>query len=173
MITQILEKPLEKEMTHKDDELLILLPYPDFFQSAMVLSPEHAKQTMENITRVLSILSSSEHSKHKGTICHYTNPNVKFWRMNQATLKFYYNMLLCKNSFDEVLPPFNVFLPVSVPIWFGNEEFHYSHRCYCLQDDHHYYQAEDKFDVIKPEDWYEVMTKPLFWGIPEPPSLAP
>lgn len=115
------------------------LPYDDFLQSVKVLDYRRlGKQRVETF-QVLNILLGRTESKG------WTNhPVTRMWRGYEDALKLYQNFTIkewidrgYKNtmSFEEI----SDMRKITLPHWFGNNDFHRSHRSNLLRKDFNYY----------------------------------
>ena len=114
------------------------LPYADFQKSVEVLDYRRlGKQRVESF-QVLNVLLNR--TQTKGWRNH---PVTLMWTGYESALKLYQNITIreCirrgyKNnmSYEEIEPN-----SAAMPIWFGNEEFHRSHRSNLLRKDFKYY----------------------------------
>ena len=114
------------------------LPYADFKKSVEVLDYRRlGKQRVETF-QVLNILL--ERTSTKGWRNH---PVTLMWTGYESALKLYQNMTIrewanrgYKNNmqYEEIDPS-----TIVMPAWFGNEEFHRSHRSNLLRKDFKYY----------------------------------
>jgi len=114
------------------------LPYPDFIQSVKVLDYRRlGKQRVETF-QVLNILL--ERTPTKGWRNH---PVTRMWAGYEEALKLYQNFTILEwidrgynnNMKFEQIDHKNILLPK----WFGNKEFHRSHRSNLLRKDYEYY----------------------------------
>jgi len=116
------------------------LPYADFQKSVEVLDYRRlGKQRVETF-QVLNILL-----KRTSTTGWRNHPVTLMWTGYESALKLYQNITIrewvgrgYKNnmSYEEIEPG-----SVVMPPWFGNEEFHRSHRSNLLRKDFNYYSA--------------------------------
>lgn len=114
------------------------LPYPDFVKSVKVLDYKRlGKQRVETF-QVLNILL--DRTPTKGWRNH---PVTRMWTGYESALKLYQNYTILEwidrgynnnMKFEEVNPR-----SVIMPPWFGEEEFHKSHRSNLLRKDYEYY----------------------------------
>jgi len=114
------------------------LPYPDFIKSIKVLDYRRlGKQRVETF-QVLNILL--ERTPTKGWRNH---PVTRMWTGYEEALKLYQNYTIkewvdrgYKNTmqYEEILPD-----KLVMPVWFGDENFHRSHRSNLLRKDYEYY----------------------------------
>ena len=114
------------------------LPYADFKKSVEVLDYRRlGKQRVETF-QVLNILL--ERTPTKGWRNH---PVTLMWTGYESALKLYQNITIrewvnrgYKNNmqYEEIDPA-----SVTMPAWFGSEEFHRSHRSNLLRKDFGYY----------------------------------
>ena len=129
------------------------LPYPDFKKSFEVLDYRRlGKQRVESM-QILNILLSDK--KIGGWVNH---PAVKMWRGHEDALCLYMNLCIeewikrgYKNTMSFLATPEKIIYPK----WFGDNEFHASHRSNLLRKDYTYYS---KFG------WTEPTTLPCKWG---------
>jgi Pyrimidine dimer DNA glycosylase len=114
------------------------LPYADFQKSVEVLDYRRlGKQRVETF-QVLNILL--ERTPTKGWRNH---PVTLMWTGYESALQLYQNITIREwvrrgynnnMSYEEIDPD-----TVIMPTWFGNEEFHRSHRSNLLRKDFSYY----------------------------------
>ena len=114
------------------------LPYADFQKSVEVLDYRRlGKQRVETF-QVLNILL--ERTPTKGWRNH---PVTLMWTGYESALKLYQNMTIREwvrrgynnnMQYEEIEPG-----TVVMPAWFGNEDFHRSHRSNLLRKDFGYY----------------------------------
>lgn len=114
------------------------LPYPDFAKSVKVLDYKRlGKQRVETF-QVLNILL--DRTPTKGWRNH---PVTRMWTGYESALKLYQNYTILEwidrgynnnMKFEEVNPG-----SVIMPPWFGEEQFHKSHRSNLLRKDYEYY----------------------------------
>jgi hypothetical protein len=114
------------------------LPYADLQESVRVLDYRRlGKQRVETF-QVLNILL--DRTPTKGWRNH---PVTRMWSGYESALQVYQNYTIqewvnrgYKNNmqFEEILIPFP-----QMPSWFGDEEFHRSHRSNLLRKDYEYY----------------------------------
>ena len=114
------------------------LPYPDFQKSVEVLDYRRlGKQRVETF-QVLNILL--DRTPTKGWRNH---PVTLMWTGYESALKLYQNITICEwinrgynnNMKLEEIEPDSIVMPP----WFGNEQFHRSHRSNLLRKDYEYY----------------------------------
>lgn len=132
------------------------LPYPDFVKSAEVLDYRRlGKQRQEVIVLLGAITVGNGWSKH---------PAAKMWVGHQNALVLYgFNMCIewenrgyknntCLQTIGEYLSPDQ---PIVLPSWFGNEDFHRSHRANLTRKD----------PVFYGKYWQEDPTLPYIWPV--------
>lgn len=114
------------------------LPYPSFTQTAKVIDYKRlGKQRVENL-QILNILLNRTESK--GWRNH---PAVLMWEGYEDALKLYQNIIISEwiqrgynnNMAFEVVDLEHL----DMPLWFGDEDFHRSHRSNLLRKDYSYY----------------------------------
>lgn len=127
------------------------LPYPDFIQSVKVLDYRRlGKQRVETF-QVLNVLL--ERTTTKGWRNH---PVTRMWAGYEEALKLYQNFTILEwidrgynnNMKFEQIDHRNILLPP----WFGNNEFHRSHRSNLLRKDYEYYS--EYFDEPSDLEYY-------------------
>ena len=114
------------------------LPYADFVKSVKVLDYRRlGKQRVETF-QVLNILL--DRTPTKGWRNH---PVTRMWTGYEEALKLYQNYTILEwidrgynnnMKFEQIHKD-----KLVMPAWFGNEEFHKSHRSNLLRKDHEYY----------------------------------
>lgn len=114
------------------------LPYPDFIQSVRVLDYRRlGKQRVETF-QVLNILL--DRTATKGWRNH---PVTRMWEGYEEALKLYQNFTIQEwisrgYNNNMKLEELN-YKRITLPPWFGNKEFHRSHRSNLLRKDYEYY----------------------------------
>jgi hypothetical protein len=112
------------------------LPYPDFQESARVLDYRRlGKQRVEGM-QILNIISGRvPDSRWKN------HPAVKMWAGYENALMAYTNTMISewidrgyKNNMELYKPG-----GIKYPWWFGNENFHRSHRSRLIEKDKDFY----------------------------------
>ena len=99
------------------------LPYPDFSASARVLDYRRAGKQRVEAFQILKALYDSNYGWQN-------HPAVKMWRGYEEALKVYFNAVSLewvKRGYQHTMGFFEV-ESYELPVWFGNEDFHYSHR---------------------------------------------
>lgn len=114
------------------------LPYPDFIQSVRVLDYKRLGKQRVETYQVLNILL--DRTPTKGWRNH---PVTRMWTGYEEALKLYQNFTIkewidrgYKNTmqFEEL-----DYRRITLPPWFGNKDFHKSHRSNLLRKDYEYY----------------------------------
>jgi len=134
------------------------LPYDDFTKSLSVLDNKRLGKQRVEASQILNALSG----KTKGWVNH---PATKMWRGYESALILYRNLSIIewiRRGFNNTMPFFSspggglLFSPnaVIMPGWFGNKDFHASHRSNLLRKDPSYY---GKFG------WDESSDLPYIW----------
>ena len=131
------------------------LPYPDIIKSVQCLDNKRLGKQRVEAMQILKALTNSSYGWQN-------HPAVKMWRDCEDVLQEYMNqciqewirrgfnnhMLYCiyrENDFNEFWFPIR-YLPegkIFYPKWFGNEEFHDSHKSNLLRKDYDYYKQFD------------------------------
>jgi len=114
------------------------LPYPDFQKSVEVLDYRRlGKQRVETF-QVLNILL--DRTPTKGWRNH---PVTLMWTGYESALKLYQNITICEwinRGYNNNMKLEQIELDsIVMPPWFGNEQFHRSHRSNLLRKDYEYY----------------------------------
>ena len=126
------------------------LPVPDFKKSAKILDWRRLGKQRVEARQILKALQTG-----KGWIHH---PATKMWKGYEEALIAYSNEMIQEwinrgyNNTMEILPTKSF----QMPPWFGNEEFHASHRSNLLRKD---------FDHYSQFGWTEKDNKPYVWPI--------
>ena len=114
------------------------LPYPDFLQSVKVLDYRRlGKQRVETF-QVLNILL--DRTPTKGWRNH---PVTRMWTGYEEALKLYQNFTIeewIKRGYKNSMKMEELdYKHINLPHWFGNKDFHKSHRSNLLRKDYEYY----------------------------------
>lgn len=114
------------------------LPYPDFLQSVKVLDYRRlGKQRVETF-QVLNILL--DRTPTKGWRNH---PVTRMWTGYEEALKLYQNLTIeewVKRGYKNTMQLEQLdYKRITLPPWFGQKEFHRSHRSNLLRKDFEYY----------------------------------
>lgn len=110
------------------------LPYSDFVASARVLDYRRLGKQRIEARQILTALSDPEYGWQN-------HPAVKMWRGYVEALKAYFNAISrewVERGYQHNLG-FFVVEDYELPVWLGNEEFHYSHRSKLYQKNPNYY----------------------------------
>lgn len=134
----------------KGKQMQTFLPVPDFKKSAKILDWRRLGKQRVEARQILKALQTG-----KGWIHH---PATKMWKGYEEALIAYSNEMIQEwinrgyNNTMEILPTKSF----QMPPWFGNEEFHASHRSNLLRKD---------FDHYSQFGWTEKDNKPYVWPI--------
>ena len=114
------------------------LPYADFIQSVKVLDYKRlGKQRVETF-QVLNILL--DRTPTKGWRNH---PVTRMWTGYEEALKLYQNFTIeewIKRGYKNTMKLEEIDMRhITLPPWFGNKDFHRSHRSNLLRKDFEYY----------------------------------
>ena len=124
------------------------LPYNNFQKSVECLDYKRLGKQRVEAMQILNILLSNK--KTGGWVNH---PAVKMWRGYENALALYMNTCIIewiKRGYNNTMKIFVVFEgEVKYPGWFGDLNFHASHRSNLLRKDHKYYS---KFGWVEPTD---------------------
>jgi hypothetical protein len=110
------------------------LPYADFDKSVHCLDRQRlGKQRVEAMQILNTLASGSRWANH---------PAVLMWRGYENALRLYMNKCIqewIRRGYNNTMQIVEVTEPVEMPPWFGNEEFHASHRSNLLRKDAEWY----------------------------------
>ena len=114
------------------------LPLPDFSESLLCLDYRRlGKQRVES-WQILSIITGEARSK-----AWTKHPAVLMWMGYENALILYYNLNLEeweRRGYNNVkLKPIKISKEVVYPPWFGDKQFHASHRSELLRKNYDYY----------------------------------
>lgn len=121
------------------------LPYPDYVQSAECLDTKRlGKQRVEVLQILRTLLGLSDGWKN--------HPAVKMWGGCEPSLVLYGIAVCdewvrrgyldtCKSKILDICDPLGgeYCIPIPTPRWFGDPDFHASHRSNLLRKDHDWY----------------------------------
>ena len=128
------------------------LPYSDFQKSVEILDYRRlGKQRVETF-QVFNILL--ERTATKGWVNH---PVTKMWRGFEEALKLYQNITITewiKRGYKNTMQFETIedMQRITLPHWFGNKDFHRSHRSNLLRKDFEYYSQH--FDEPSDLEYY-------------------
>ena len=128
------------------------LPYPDIKKSLRCLDSKRLGKQRVEAYQILNIIL--KRTKTKGWRNH---PAVKMWKKNPNALKCYFNEALKEwilRGYKNNMKFERVRGKVVFPFWFGNKEFHASHRSNLLRKDKKYYSQFN---------WKELLDLPYIW----------
>jgi len=121
------------------------LPYPSFSESANVLDYRRLGKQRVEAWQILNILNGNSKSN-----AWRNHPAVRMWRGYEMSLA-HYGVAMCtewKNRgfndtmlrrFEDVLPSKLLIYGALMPLWWGDEQFHRSHRSNLLRKNKSYY----------------------------------
>jgi hypothetical protein len=115
------------------------LPYPDLEESIVCLDSKRLGKQRVEAMQILNILTGKQ--KTKGWINH---PAVLMWKGFENALRYYMNLaivwwILRGYNNTMLMQPINE-SSVELPTWFGNPEFHDSHKSNLLRKDESFYK---------------------------------
>ena len=128
------------------------LPYPDIKKSLRCLDSKRLGKQRVEAYQILNIIL--KRTKTKGWRNH---PAVKMWKKNPNSLKCYFNESLKEwilRGYNNNMKFEKVRGKIVFPFWFGNKEFHASHRSNLLRKDKKYYSQFN---------WKELLDLPYIW----------
>jgi hypothetical protein len=112
------------------------LPYPDFQKSVQTLDWRRLGKQRVEAMQILNVLLGSRKNGWRN------HPIVKMWTGYEDALCLYMNHCIeewvgrgYKNTMQFVATP----VEIEYPKWFGDKEFHASHRSNLLRKDYKYY----------------------------------
>lgn len=137
------------------------LPYPDFKKSLESLDNKRlAKQRVETYQLIAGLtgkLTKTGKSYSKGRVNH---PISQMFRDNIPALKQYLNDSIdvwVARGKNNTMEKEVINEDIIMPSWFGNEEFHASHRSNLLRKDFNYYSTHGWTDVPSlPYCWFDM-----------------
>lgn len=131
------------------------LPYPDFAKSAACLDPKRLGKQRVEAFQIHNTLTG----KSNGWVNH---PATKMWRGYEVALAAYFNVMRAEwirrnynNTMAEMHIPAIPYV-VEMPPWFGDKDFHSSHRSNLLRKDPIWYSQFN---------WYEPPNIPYVWPV--------
>ncbi|MEM4625371.1 MAG: pyrimidine dimer DNA glycosylase/endonuclease V [Candidatus Pacearchaeota archaeon] len=130
------------------------LPYPDIEKSVRCLDSRRLGKQRIEAYQILNILLKRTKSN-----AWKNHPTVKMWEGYENALKLYLNMCIkewIRRGYRNNMKLEEIKGRVLFPKWFGNEEFHSSHRSNLLRKDKKYYS---KFG------WEEEDNLPYTWPV--------
>lgn len=143
----------------------IFLPYPDMKKSLESLDNKRlGKQRVETYQIISAITGRPklDGTPYKGWINH---PCTIMWRNNLDALKLYLNLSITtwieRGFKNNMLMEDISESKITLPLWFGNEKFHDSHKSNLLKKDPHFY-SQYKWNV-SPENPYVWLDKDGKW----------
>ncbi len=113
------------------------LPYPNIRKSLKVIDNKRLGKQRVEAFQILNILLNRTNTK--GWRAH---PAVKMWKNHVNALKYYFNSSIeewKKRGFKNNMNKEKIRGKIVYPNWFGQKEFHASHRSNLLRKDKEYY----------------------------------
>ena len=123
------------------------LPYPDFKRSVSVLDDKRLGKQRVECLKILKALETG-----KGWIHH---PATKMWEGYEDALKDYMNECIIewgRRGFKNNMQLNEIKVNYCLPHWFGDEDYHRSHKQNLLRKDFGYYCTIFRQDWS--DDWY-------------------
>lgn len=129
------------------------LPYPNMKKSLKSLDNQRLGKQRVEAFQILNILL--ERTDKKGWKNH---PAVKMWRSYENALKLYYNKaikLWISKGYKNTMKLEEIKGNIILPKWFGNKNFHDSHKSNLLRKDKKYYfkfsrEVSDNLEYVWP-----------------------
>ena len=129
------------------------LPYPSFTQSAQVLDYKRlGKQRVEAMQLLNGLLGKAK----SGWMNH---PAAKMWRGYEEALGLYMNMMIMewkRRGYKNTMEYYISGNAIVMPPWFGDEDFHSSHRSNLLRKNPEFYGQYG---------WMDDPSKPYIWPV--------
>lgn len=126
----------------------VFLPYPDFRKSLECLDKRRLGKQRVEAFQLINVIESKDNTK-----AWYNHPAARMFRRNIDALKHYYNLSLetfRKRGGNNIkLKPIGFDTNYLFPNWFGDFNFHRSHRSNLLRKDKVYY---GRFGWSEPDD---------------------
>jgi len=123
--------------------LQTFLPYPSIWRSAQCLDYRRLGKQRVEAKQILNILTGKAKPGKNGKIAWENHPAVRMWRGYESCLSLYMNIMIqiwkkrgYKNNME--MERIHIF-KTKYPWWFGDEEFHASHRANLLRKNYEYY----------------------------------
>jgi hypothetical protein len=116
--------------------LQTFLPYPDFLRTARVLDNRRLGRQRVEAYQILRTLAGMT----RGWVNH---PAVLMWRGYETALSVYMNVMIEeweRRGFVNNMYRITVLEHYDLPPWFGNVDFHSSHRSNLLRKEPEYYR---------------------------------
>lgn len=138
----------------RDDYLKIntmqtFLPYPDMYLSLRSLDNVRLNSQIKESGTLIKAISDSTKKGWKN------HPAKILWEENLEALKSYYNLGLIiwlARGFNSNRVPYAITEGFDLPHWWGDEDFHRSHRENLVRKDLEYYGI--RFPDDDESDWY-------------------
>jgi hypothetical protein len=130
------------------------LPYPDVEKSVKCLDSQRLGKQRVEAFQILNIILNR--TDKKGWRNH---PAVKMWKENPNALKFYFNECVkewISRGYINNMKIETIKGKIILPSWFGNKEFHASHRSNLLRKNKEFYSQFK---------WKEPIDLPYIWNI--------
>ena len=143
------------------------LPYKDFYKSLQSLDYKRLGKQRVEAFQLLNVLLGR--TKTKGWKNH---PICKMWKGYENALKVYYNICLkewIKRGYKNTMKFEEIEIKnMEQPEWWGNEDFHNSHKSNLLRKDFDFYSKYDwKVSPDEPYVWFDVDKKQFYKHIVE------
>lgn len=124
------------------------LAYPEFVQSAQVLDNRRLGKQRVEAWQIYNTLAIGPYTLNGRKTPWYNHPAVQMWKDYDSTLLLY-GISICnewiRRGFKDTLMDKFMFefnnsqVPLNIPYWMGNDEFHASHRSNLLRKDYNWY----------------------------------
>lgn len=136
------------------------LPYPSIWMTVNCLDRARLGKQRVEAKQIIDILEGRGKSNKNGKVAWSNHPAVQMWKGHVEALKMYYNYCIDEwvaRGYNNNMEKFQVdTVGFKVPKWWGDEEFHASHRSNLLRKDPEHY---GKFG------WNETPDLPYQWPI--------
>jgi Pyrimidine dimer DNA glycosylase len=123
------------------------LPYADFSKSASSLDVKRLGKQRLEARQIIRILTGEVNSRG-----YRNHPATKMWKDNIDALKLYYNIIVkewINRGYKNTMELYEIKneSEITMPWWFGNQDFHYAHQASLVRKNETYYK--DKFQPPK------------------------
>lgn len=146
------------------------LPYPSFERSAKVLDDEQLLTQCNDVVTILEVLHEINLDREDMGEDWLDHPAIKMWKTYEPQLCLY-GLAMCTELQSRTGSYMNLVDVITwhfvcatggehesgLPPWFGNPDFHLSHRSYLMSKDYAHYSLY--FDVDTP------VNIPTFWPV--------
>lgn len=125
------------------------LPYADCIKSAQSLDYRRLGKQRVEAFQLIKIIGIGPRTNGKVTPW-YNHPATQMWINHVEALKYYYNCMVEEWIYRGYNNTMKLY-PISdfkYPSWFGNDDFHLSHRSNLLRKDRNFYQEKFEYGLV-------------------------